>query len=131
MKIFSKKIVREFSRYLVAGAIAFAVDFSILVFLTEVVKTNFLVANIFSFCCGLITTYLFSIYWVFEYRKISDIFPEFGIFTLITLFGFATNELCLWVAANLFGLHYTYGKIIATGFTFSINFALRKYLLFR
>jgi len=126
-----RRLLRELVRYLLAGSLAFLVDLFILIQLKEKVGVNVLIANIFSFGAGLAMTYVLSICWVFEFRRLRSFLPEFGIFTLIALFGFATNEFCLWVASYGFGAHYTLAKIYATGFTFMLNFTLRKLILFR
>ena len=125
------QIIREFRRFLIAGSIAFGVDLAVLVTLKELLGIEVLIANLFSFACGLSTIYLLSVHWVYERRVLKQRAPEFIIFTLLTLLGLVLNEVCLWGSTEYLGLHYALAKVLATGLTFLFNFSLRKIVLFR
>jgi len=126
-----QRVIREFRRFLVAGTLAFGVDFSVLVCLKELFGVAVLVANLASFLCGLVTIYLLSVHWVYERRVLNRRVHEFAVFTLLTLLGLVLNEVCLWGSTEYLGLHYTLAKVLATGLTFLFNFSLRKIVLFR
>lgn len=126
-----RRVVRELRRFLVAGSLCFLLDFVTLVTLRELFGVAVLVANLFGLSVGLIATYLLSTHWVFERRVLSRRRTEFTIFLLLTLLGLGLNEVCLWGATDLAGLHYTLAKVLATGMTFMFNFATRKLVLFR
>ena len=123
--------LREFSRYFVAGCLAFGGDFLVLVTLTEFAGINYLISNVFGFCVGLVISYLFCIRWVFSVRRLQVPTQEFGIFTLVALIGLALNEVVMWGVVEFAGQHYSLAKIVATGAVFVANFVLKKVILFR
>ncbi|MDY0001388.1 MAG: GtrA family protein [Polyangia bacterium] len=121
----------QFIRYFIVGGLAFLLDMSVLVMLTELAGMHYLVSAIFGFCAGLTLNYILSITWVFSDRALKSVRAEFLIFALIGVSGLGLNELLLWLGTDLAGLHYTLSKVGATGVVFLFNFAVRKLLLFR
>jgi putative flippase GtrA len=126
-----QRLTGEFLRYFVAGSLAFGSDFLVLVALTERGGVNYLVSNIFGFCCGLLISYLLCIRWVFSRRRLSVPTHEFAIFVLLALIGLGLNEGVLWLAVELAGQHYAVAKVMATGAVFVVNFLMKKFVLFR
>ena len=126
-----RRLSAEFLRYLVAGSAAFGSDLAVLVALTELGGVNYLVSNVFGFCCGLLVSYLLCIRWVFARRRLTVPAREFAIFTLLALAGLALNEAVLWAAVELAGQHYALAKVVATGAVFGVNFLMKKMILFR
>jgi putative flippase GtrA len=126
-----QRLSGEFLRYFVAGGLAFGGDFLVLVGLTELGGVNYLVSNIFGFCCGLLISYLLCIRWVFSRRRLSAPTHEFAIFVLLALIGLGLNEGVLWMVVELAGQHYAVAKIVATGAVFVVNFVMKKMVLFR
>lgn len=74
-------------RYTVVGFVAFVVDVSLLVLLTEFAGIHYLISAALSFICGLVTNYGLSITWVFDHRSVENRWIEFGIFS-------AANRCC-------------------------------------
>lgn len=70
-------------RYLFAGGVAFGVDMSILWLLTEHLHIHYLISTVISFLFGLITSYLISILWVFDEKRIQNRTIEITIFGII------------------------------------------------
>lgn len=125
------RLAGEFPRYFVAGSLAFGSDFLVMVGLTELAGVNYLVSNIFGFCCGLLVSYLLCVRWVFSRRRLAVPAQEFAVFFLLALVGLALNEGVLWLAVELAGQHYAVAKIVATAGVFVVNFLLKKMILFR
>lgn len=125
------RLTGEFSRYFVAGSLAFGSDFLVLVALTELGGVNYLVSNLFGFCCGLLVSYLLCIRWVFARRRLTVPAQEFAVFVLLALVGLALNEGVLWAAVELAGQHYALAKVMATVAVFVVNFLMKKIVLFR
>lgn len=123
-------VITEFSRYIVAGGLAFACDFLAYWSLVEVFGWNYLWANVIGFCLGLTVNYLLSIFWVFGQRVETSRRREFVIFTSIGLFNLGLGELCLWSLVDLGGVHHAAGKLAITALVFLSNFCMRKVLLF-
>jgi GtrA-like protein len=74
------------------GALASIVDVGLLVGLTRWVGVHYLQAATIAFGCGLITSYILSIAWVFHERKFHNTCFELGLFTLIGGIGLMAME---------------------------------------
>lgn len=119
-------------RYLISGGAAFLVDAGLLTLLSETLGRDMLLLwTAVAFAAGLLTTYLFSILWVFDRRSVKNRAAEAGIFVLIGLAGLGLTELFMWVLANKAGIHYLPAKAITTVLVFIWNFTAKKSILFR
>ena len=119
-------------RYLVSGGTAFLVDAGLLALLTECFgKEHLLLWTAIAFTAGLIITYLFSIFWVFDNRNMKNRAAEMSVFALIGVSGLGLTELLMWLLAGKAGIHYLVAKVITTVLVFFWNFAAKKLLLFR
>lgn len=129
--ISQQRLRMEVFRYFIAGCLAFGSDFLVLVALTELGGVNYLVSNIFGFCCGLLVSYLLCVRWVFARRRLSVPSQEFAIFALLALVGLGLNEGTMWAVVELAEQHYLIAKVVSTGIVFVINFGMKKVVLFR
>ncbi len=122
---------REFWRYFIVSVAALAADYGTLIGLTELLDVNYLISGAAGFLIGTGVVYLGSIHWVFENRRFSQEGPELFLFVVIGVGGLFVNEVALWLFTDEVGLHYTASKLVAAGISFTFNFVVRKYLLFR
>jgi putative flippase GtrA len=129
-RIADRTVFREFPRFFFAGGLAFLSDFLILFILTHFLKLHYLISNVFSFSVGLLVSYLLSIKWVFQYRKIKKVHYEFVLFTAFALLSLLVNEVLLWFFVRAFGIYYLASKVLVTGATFLFNFVIKKLFLF-
>ena len=121
---------RELVRYMVVGGLASLVDVGLLVGLTTGVGVYYLHAATIALCCGLLTSYLLSIAWVFQERTWHNPWVEIGLFTLISGVGLMGNGVCMWFLTEYADLHYLYSKMVAALCVFLWNFAAKKWVLF-
>ena len=120
----------QFFRYVLAGSIAFSVDMSLLVILTEFFGLYYLLSAAIAFSAGLMTAYLFSIFWIFNKRKLHNQWIELFIFALIGIVGIGLNEVFIWFFTEQVRLHYAFSKIVSTALILPYNFFTKKYTLF-
>ena len=114
-------------RYLVSGGVAFLVDAGLLALLTECFGQHLLLLwTAIAFGAGLLTTYLFSIAWVFDNRSMRSRTAEVAIFV-----GLGLTELLMWLLTGKAGIHYLVAKVITTVIVFVWNFSAKKLILFR
>ena len=124
-----RKLITQFLKFGVVGAIAFAIDYGLLAFLTEVLGANYLISATISFAVSVVFNYLASMRYVFTRRDDLSRRREFAIFIVLSIMGLGINDLCMWAGVELLGIHYLIVKIIATIVVALWNFVSRKYFL--
>lgn len=117
-------------RYFFVAAVAFAVDFTGLIFLKEFIHLNYIVAASLSFCVGAVVNFALSVRWIFFEPKVSKRHQEFIAVIIIAALGLAANDLMLGFLTSVVGLYYVYSKLIATAVVFFWNFFIRKWFLY-
>ena len=127
----SNRILVTLFRSVPASMVSFALDFGLLVLLTEIVGLHYLISNGIGFMAGTTLNYLLCIYWVFSKRTIENRHLEYWLFIVIGASGVGLNEMFIWLFTEKFLLYYLYSKILAGSTVFFYNFFPRKYLLFR
>lgn len=127
-----KSLLAQLLRYAIAGGIAFAVDFCLLWLITDICHAHYLIGAFCGYTAGLIITYLLSIKWVFDERRLSNQGTEFIIFTIIGVSGLLLTQLLMYLFTEyLFGSeHYLYSKLITTVIVSLFNFVMKKLILF-
>ena len=128
-QLLTRKLVRQILRFIVVGGLAFVIDFSVLVALTELIGINYLTAATISFIVSLIFNYILSIYWVFKDRLTKTNFWQMLMFVLLSVMGLLINNGMMWASVELIGINYMIGKFVATAVVMVFNFVTRKILL--
>jgi putative flippase GtrA len=118
-------------RYVLSGAAACAVDYSVLVTLTQAFKLYYLTSAAIAFMLGSAVSYVLNIAWVFDRRTFDDRRVEALIFFSIGIAGLALNHYCMQFFTERVKLHYLGSKTISTIAVFSMNFIAKKCILFR
>lgn len=133
----NKKATLQFGKFLVVGAINFLVDFGIFKLLTVVFGMLVVPANVISYTCGVFNSFLLNRYWTFKIKH-KFLSVHFVKFVFVNLLSLGINILAVWVLIDLyqfigglFGVENLYAKMIATVFSFVINFAGNKLFVFR
>ena len=83
-------MLKQIVKFGFTGGISFIVDYSVLVFLTEILGLNYLVSNCLSFIISVIMNYILSMKFVFKSVNNSKVF-DFIIFIVLSVVG-----LCLY-----------------------------------
>ena len=120
------KLIRQLIRFGITGGLAFVIDYVVAIFLTEVVKVNYLAASTLSFSLAVTFNYILSIYWVFVPNERKNRRVMILLFWVFSIIGLAINDLLIWVWVERIGLHYIIAKILATGIVMIFNFVTRK-----
>lgn len=122
----------QLMRYGISGFSATIIDFVVLTFLTEVFGERLLLLwTGIAFVTGLLVTYLLSINWVFDKRRLDSRAAELSIYILIGVVGLALTEFLMWLFAHKLDFHYLLSKLFASMIVFLWNFSAKKYILFR
>ena len=120
----------ELLRYLAVSGVALAVDTAALLLAANFV--HYLWAATLGFLLGAASSYLLSVRWVFRHRRLAaSPKTEFAAFAAVGVAGLGLNNLAIYVAVEHAGLDLLAAKAVAAMLTFSFNFGLRKWGLFR
>lgn len=120
----------ELLRYLAVSGVALAVDSASLLLAANVV--HYLWAATLGFLLGAVTSYLLSVRWVFRHRRLAE-FPitEFAAFAAVGVIGLGLNNMAIYFAVEHIGLGLLAAKAVAAMLSFSFNYGLRRWGLFR
>lgn len=125
-----KKLSGQILKFGVVGALAFVIDYGLLIFCTEKLGINYLISGAIAFSVAVVFNYILSMLWVYDTSGNSqDKRMQLVIFIILSVIGLGLTELLMWIGTDLFGIHYTITKIIATVIVMFYNFVTRKILL--
>ncbi|MDD5173464.1 MAG: GtrA family protein [Candidatus Omnitrophota bacterium] len=127
----SDAISVQMFRYVLSGAVACVVDYSMLVMLTQAFKLYYLTSAAIAFMLGATVSYILNIIWVFDRRAFADRRLEAILFFSIGIAGLFLNHYCIRFFTESAHFHYMASKVISTIAVFAVNFSARKYILFR
>ena len=131
-----KKLIAQFMKFGVVGAIAFVIDYGLLALLTEAFGVNYLVSATISFTVSVIFNYVASMRYVFTHKEDMSRQREFIIFVVLSVIGLGINNALMsagveliagpgWIAEHA----YLIVKIFATAVVMVWNFVTRKIFL--
>ncbi len=148
----NKKNIGHFVKFLCVGIVNFLVDYGVLTLLNSVFGCPLVLSNIISYTCGVTNSFLLNRYWTFKKKlkffsaysinlgrrvdKARTIHPvflsvDFIKFLFVNLVSLGVNTLAVYILGDLYGLPNIIAKLIATVFSFTVNFAGNKLLVFR
>lgn len=113
----------------VVGLIAFAIDYGLMVALTELAGINYLVSATISFTVSVVFNYVASMRYVFTHKEGLSRRREFIIFVVLSVIGLGLNDLLMWIGTSLWDISYLIVKIGATAMVTIYNFITRKIFL--
>lgn len=122
--------LRQFVLYGAASVAALAVDYGLLIFLTEYVGFHYLISASISFLVGGLVVYFASISHIFDQRRLSSKSIEITSFMAIGVVGLALNGLLMWAITEGTPLSYQLAKLPTAGIVFLFNYVARRSLLF-
>jgi putative flippase GtrA len=118
------------SRYLVVGAVAFVVDYS----LTRALVTHWplLVANTVGFAIANVANFALAHRWVFGHAwDARSVVPAYLSVLAISVAGLILNDAVVWALVGMAELPLLAGKAVATGIVLIWNFAARVLWTYR
>ena len=123
------KLIEQILKFGVVGALAFLVDYGVLMLLSQVFGVDPVLAAGISFCISVIFNYLASMRYVFTHRDDMSKTREFVLFIVLSIVGLIINEIIMWLGTRAFGssgLAVTVVKVVATAVVMVWNFVSRK-----
>jgi putative flippase GtrA len=126
----TNKVLLQLFRYTFVGGFAFAVDFGLLWFLTDICGWHYIVSATLSFVAGLCVNYFISVKVVFFESKVGNKKLEFFFVGVIGVVGLVLNNCLLWFLTEKLAVYYLLSKMVAAVLVYLWNFFARRYLLF-
>ncbi|HBV33064.1 TPA: hypothetical protein DEB72_00835 [Patescibacteria group bacterium] len=120
----------QFVRFSISGAVATALDVSVLYLLTEWGQVWYLFSAGISFVLGSFTHYLISHLWVFK-SPAENKARKFLSFFIIHASNLGFSLILLYVLVEYAGLWYILAKLLTVAVTVMINFTLQKKITFK
>ena len=119
-------LIRQFAKFGVVGVIAPAIDFAVMIALTELAGIPPVASSSVSFVVSLLFNYVASMRFVFARREDLGRVAEAAIFCILSLIGLGINSALMWLGAELASLNYVLVKVGATAVVILWNFFSRK-----
>lgn len=117
-------------RYGLGSTISYLINLLIIWIMTDICGIHYLISSIVGYVSIVITSYIFSITWIFTERKIASRGKEFIAFTLITAFAILMNLASMWFFTDYLGWYYIISNI-TTNFLATIwGYIPKKIFLF-
>ncbi|CDM68235.1 GtrA family protein [Clostridium bornimense] len=124
-----KKLIDQIFKFGIIGALAFVIDYGIMILLTEVFNVNYLISSGISFTISVIFNYICSMKYVFVGRDDMSREKEFIIFVILSVIGLGINQIIMWLMVDKLGIFYAIVKLFATAVVMVWNFVTRKIFL--
>jgi putative flippase GtrA len=105
------------------------IDFSVLYFLTDIVGFHYLTSATISFVLAATANYWSNRRWTFQSNGQRR--KQLPVFFIIAVLGLIINNYIIYISVEKLGLHYLFGKVLATAIVTVWNFLGNKYLTFR
>ncbi|MDD3594242.1 MAG: GtrA family protein [Candidatus Gastranaerophilales bacterium] len=125
------KLFHEYYKYILVGFVVTAVDFVILIAMTEFAHIYYMISAASAYTLASVLHYYLSIFYVFNNRNVKSKRVEFFIFFMLGILGLGVFTALMYFFTEMLHCHYIVSKILATGISFTFNFLTRKFLLFR
>lgn len=121
--------VKQFVRFAAVGIISFAVDWLLLVALTDLLHIDYLISTSISFLVSVALNYALSMKYVFEHRDDISRRREFTIFAILSAVGLGLTDVLMFAGVAVLNIAYQAMKVIATFCVTWYNFITRRKFL--
>ena len=124
-----KSEIGEFFCFFLIGVMNFLVDFGIFMLLTRVCNMNEVAAKAISYPCGVINSFFFNSRFTFRV-KMKFLSLDFAKFVLVNLISYGVSLLAVYILTQLYFVIDWIANLIATAFSFVVNYAGNKFIVF-
>ena len=124
-----KNLLVQFCKFGLVGTLCFAIDYGLMILLTEIWKVDYFLSSAISFSASVVVNYILSMRFVFNGKEDMSRFQEMAVFLALSLVGLMLNQMIMWIAVEFFGMFYMIAKILSTMLVTTYNFVSRKMFL--
>ena len=124
-----KQISKQVFLYLIVGALATIVEWSVFYVLDTKYAVYYLYATAIAFIFSTFANWLLGRLIVFRDSKQQKL-KEIGKIYFVSIIGLLLNMVIMYIAVETFGIHDMISKIMATCLVFAWNFLVRRYWIY-
>lgn len=126
----TRKELATIWRYGLGSTISYIINLLIIWIMTDMLGVHYLLSSIVGYASIVISSYIFSVTWIFTERKIASKGKEFVAFTLITVFAILMNLLSMWFFTDYLGWYYIISNITTNFLSTIWGYVPKKIFLF-
>lgn len=123
------KLIAQFLRFSAVGITAFAIDYGLMILLTELFAVPYLCSVTISFVASTVFNYFASMHFVFVRKDDISRKREFIIFVTLSTLGLVWNDVLMWLTVEHLYIDYRIAKILVAVVVSVWNFVTRKMFL--
>ena len=118
-----------FVLYVIIGAFCASLDFFVFMLLTHYLLINYLIANIISVNCGIITSFILNRHFNFKVKD--KTMRRFLTFYAVGLLGLLVSSIFLWLFVEVFSVKVLISKLVVIIIITVVQFSLNKLITFK
>lgn len=127
--LISRKTLTQLGRYLATGLLAAALEYGLLILLTEYVGLWYIISNSIAYASGFAVSFLLNRYWSFQSRE--NIVKQFLQYAALFSLNLILNNVLMYLFTNTAGIPYTISKLIVMSMVVVWNFIIYKKVIYR
>lgn len=124
-----KNLINQIIKFGVVGAVAFVIDYGIMVLCKEIFHFSVLLSAGFGFTISVIFNYIASVKWVFNVKDDNNKSKQFITFIIFSIIGLILTEIIMYIGTDIINISYLIVKVAATLIVMVFNFITRKLFL--
>ena len=122
-------LLNKIIRFMGCGAICGAIDYVLMIVLTEALDVNYLISAAIAYIFGTTLNYFISSRFVFEHKEKKTY--DLPVFLFLGTIALVLNIFIMWLVTEELGIAYFISKFAASAVSGLWNFVSRKLLLER
>lgn len=125
------KIMNQLYKFWLGGLFVAGINLFVLYSFTEFLGINYIRSAIFGFIIANTSLFILNKSWIFKEKFGNKIFNKYLKFFFISMISLSINILFLYVFTEFFRIYYVFSQILATFFSFWIDFFGNKFFIFK
>lgn len=130
VKLKTRKEIATLWRYGLGSTISYLINLAIVWVMTDLLGCHYLLSSLAGYVSIVISSYIFSVTWIFTERKVASRRKEFVAFTAITIFAMGMNLISMWFFTTGLGWHYLISNITTNFLATLWGYIPKKIFLF-
>lgn len=123
------KLLLQFVRFTGVGVTCFAIDYALLILLTEIFDLRYIYSAGISFIIATVINYFLSVRFVYEHKSSKKY--DAIVFIVLGVLGLGLNQVIMWCFVEHVAIDYRITKFISGIIVSFYNFTSRKLFLER